>query len=159
MAETLDDLIERLNRLSSELPALVLKNTEIAALDALALADNRITSTGKDANGASFDDYTPSYKKAKTKAGRYRGIVDFTLTGQMLASTASGFERIAPTERSISGGRAKVAFDGRDDLTRKKLASNVQRRGPFLNPSKSELEAVERAANENLKRDIEALFQ
>lgn len=155
----LDDFIASLNKLNAELPSLVLKNTEIAALDALALADARVTDTGISASGTPFDDYTPEYKKKKTKAGRYRGHVDFSLTGQMLASTSTGFERIGPTEKSISGNKAKVVFDGRDDLTRKKLAGNAKKRGPFLNPSASELAIVTKAANTNLERDIAEFFK
>lgn len=156
---TLDDFIASLTKLNNELPAIVLKNTEVAALDALALADARITDTGISANGTPFDDYTPSYKKSKIKKGRYRGVVDFSLTGQMLASTTTGFERIGPTEKSISGARARVAFDGRDDLTRKKLEGNAKKRGAFLNPSAEELKIVTKAANTNLERDIAEFFK
>lgn len=157
--QTLDDFIASMTRLSNELPALVLKNTEVAALDALALVDARITDTGINASGTAFDDYTPSYKKAKAKKGRYRGHVDFSLTGQMLASTTTGFERIGPTEKSISGARARVAFDGRDDLTRKKLEGNSKKRPGFLNPSEREMELVNKAANTNMERDIAEFFQ
>ena len=154
MNEGLDTLIANMDRLNAVLPDLVLKNTEVAALDALSLADSRITSTGINAQGAPFEDYTPSYKRAKTKKGRYRGHVDFSLTGQMLASTTTGFERIAPTTKTITNGRARIAFDGRDDLTRKKLAGNSKKRGAFLNPSPSELKVVSDAANTNMERDI-----
>ncbi len=154
----IDDFIASLNKLNAELPALVLKNTEIAALDALALADARITDTGVSAGGTPFDDYTPSYKKRKVKKGRYTGHVNFSDTGQMLASTTTGFERIGPTERSISGSRARVAFDGRDDLTRKKLEGNSKKRHGFLNPSEAELKTVTKTANINLERDIAEFF-
>lgn len=154
---TLDEIIAKLNRISDALPSLILKNTEVAALGALALVDLRIVEEGKNANGQPFDDYTPSYKKKKKAAGRYRGHVDFTLSGQMLASTTTGFQNIAPTERTITNGNAKVVFGGRDDLTRKKLEGNNKKRPGFLNPSKAEIDMVERSANENLKRDIDAL--
>lgn len=150
----LDELIAKLQTLNREVRGLVLKNTELAALDALALVDSRITDTGVSQNGTPFEDYTPSYKAAKTKKGRYRGHVDFSLTGQMLASTTTGFERIGVTERTFSGTTARIAFDGRDDLTRKKLEGNSRKRPGFLNPSESEMKVVERAANINLERDI-----
>ena len=156
---TLDELIAKLNAASDAVPGLILKHTEGAALGALALVDLRITEQGTNANGAAFQDYTPSYKKAKTKAGRYRGKVDFSLSGQMLASTTTGFERIAPTERTISGGRAKVKFDGRDQLTRDKLSGNNKTRPGFMNPSKSEIEMVTVSANEGLSRDIAEILK
>lgn len=154
MNEGLDLLIAQLDALNARLPELILKNTEVAALDALALSTERVIQTGIAASGQAFEDYTPNYKKQKTKAGRYRGKVDFTLTGQMLSSTTTGFERIAPTDKTISNGRARIAFDGRDDLTRDKLASNNKKRPGFLNPNTQELKMVQGAANTNMERDI-----
>lgn len=153
----LDEVIAKLKKIGDALPSLILKQTEIAGLNALGLVDLRIVERGVNASNAPFEDYSPSYKKAKTKAGRYRGKVDFTLTGQMLASTTTGFENIAPTERTITNGNARVSFDGRDELTRKKLRGNNKTRPGFLEPSREEVESVERAANEGLSRDIDAL--
>lgn len=154
MNEGLDLLIAQLDALNARLPELILKNTEVAALDALGESTERIIQTGIAASGQAFQDYTPNYKKAKTKKGRYRGHVDFQDTTQMLAGTTTGFERIGPTEKTISNGRARVSFDGRDDLTRKKLAGNNKTRPGFLNPNAEELKMVQIAANTNMERDI-----
>jgi hypothetical protein len=158
-AQSLDELVAQFDEAIVRIPELILKQTEQAALGALALVDLRITERGVSATGQPFEDYTPAYKRRKKEAGRYRNKVDFQLTGQMLASTASGFERIGPTERSVNGGRAKVKFEGRDDTTRKKLAGNNKYRPGFLNPSKEEIKTVTRVANKGLSEDIAAIFQ
>jgi len=159
MARSLQELEDQIDEAIAAVPALLIKNTEGAALDALALADLRISETGIDAKGAAFVDYTPDYKKAKTKKGRYTGYVNFMDTGQMLASTATGFERIAPTERSISNGKVRIVFDGRDQLTRDKLKGNNKKRPGFLNPSASEIETVTESANDNMRFDLEQIFK
>lgn len=150
----LDILVDQLREATAKVPGLILRITEESALGALALVDNRITETGIDAKGSAFEDYTPSYKKAKTKAGRYTGKVNFNLSGQMLASTTTGFENIAPTERSITGGNARITFDGRDELTRKKLAGNDKNRPGFLNPSQDEIRMVEKSANDTMSEEL-----
>lgn len=179
-AQSLDELIAQFDTAIQEVPKLVLKHTEQGALGALALVDLRITEKGINANGAAFEPYTKEYRQRKagggkltqarieanraagrkaTAKGRYRGFVDFTLSGQMLASTTTGFERIAPTERSVSGGTARITFDGRDELTRKKLRGNDTHRPDFLQPSKEEVKMVNKAANEGMARDLQAIFQ
>ena len=157
--QSLQDLVSRFDALSAALPGLIVRNTERGALDALALTDARLTNSGTSASGAAFEDYTPEYKNKKTKAGRYRGHVDFQYSGQMLASTTTGFENITPTVESIANGTAKVSFDGRDELTRKKLRGNDAKRPGFMNPSESEMEIVNKAANTNMERDIAGFFQ
>lgn len=151
----LDELIAKLEALSAQAPEIILRTTEGAALSALALVDLRITETGTNASGAPFAGYTPSYGAKKKKLGRDVGHVNFSLSGQMLASTSTGFENIAPTEKSITSGRAKVVFDGRDQLTKKKLAGNNKYRPGFMDPSKSEVEMVSKAAATQLERDIQ----
>lgn len=158
-AQSLPELIAQFDEAIERVPALVLKHTEQGALGALALVDLRITGKGINASGSAFQDYTPAYKRRKEKLGRYRGHVDFQLTGQMLASTTTTFERIGITERSVNNGRARIAFDGRDETTRKKLAGNNKVRPGFLNPSKEEMKMVTKAANEGLSEDLSAIFQ
>jgi len=158
-AQTIQELEAQFDEAIAKLPGLVLKVTEQSALGALALVDRRITEKGQAANGAPFEDYTPSYKKRKQKAGRYTGKVNFSLTGQMLASTTTGFENIGPTERSVSEGRAKVVFDGRDVTTKKKLEGNNKTRPGFLNPSAEEVKMVNKSANETMGRELAAIFQ
>jgi hypothetical protein len=158
MKRSIQQAIDDMDKIIDALPDLILKHTEQGALGALALTDLRITETGIDSKGSKFKDYTPAYKKRKIKIGRYRDIVDFQSSGQMLASTTTGFENIQPTERTINGGNARITFDGRDQLTRNKLSGNNRTRPGFLNPSATEMKSVNKAANEGLERDIKALI-
>jgi hypothetical protein len=151
---TLPELISRMDQVVAQIPSLILRNTELAALDLLQAVDARITETGKSATGTPFDDYTPAYKAKKTKLGRYTGKVDFTLSGQMLASTSTGFENIAPTEKTVSNGKAKITFGGRDELTRKKLDGNNKYRPGFLQPSVAEVRGATKNANKNMEYDV-----
>lgn len=156
---TLDELIAKLEQLAAAVPALVLKHTEVAALDALASVDLRLTEQGINAQGSPFAPYTPSYGKRKKKLGRDVGHVNFALSGQMLASTTTGFENIAPTEKSISGTTARIRFDGRDELTRKKLEGNNRKRKGFMDPSKAEIDAAAGDAREGMERDIQEILR
>ena len=155
---TLDELIAKLEEASAAVPELVLKQTEGAALGALALVDLRITETGTNAQGSPFEPYTPSYGKKKKALGRDVGHVNFSLSGQMLASTTTGFENIAPTEKSLSGATAKVKFDGRDKLTKDKLAGNNKNRPGFMNPSTTEIDMVSKSANTGMERDLQEIL-
>lgn len=157
--ESLDDLVQVFDELIGQIPQIVLDGTEVGALDALALVDERNTQTGIDANGTAYVDYTPSYKKRKEKLGWYRGHVDFVLTGQMMASTTTGLENIVATEKTIAGTTAKVVFDGRDENTRKKIEGNNRKRPGFLTPSKSEVETASETATEYVEERIAEFFK
>jgi hypothetical protein len=158
MKRSIQQAIDDMDKIIDALPDLILKHTQQGALGALALTDLRITETGVDSKGAKFKSYTPAYQKRKTKIGRYRGIVDFQSSGQMLASTTTGFENIKPDQRSIVNGNARISFDGRDRFTRDKLQGNNRTRPGFLQPSATEMKQVNKAANEGLERDITALL-
>ena len=56
------------------------------ANDAIALIRQRVTQTGKNAEGIAFRDYKPGYKNYKMALGRYKGYVDFQFTGRMWAN-------------------------------------------------------------------------
>lgn len=156
---TIQEFAAKLDDLVVEIPAMIMEETEVAALNGLALVDNRITSTGTNENGAPFQDYTPSYKKYKEKAGRYRGHVDFMLSGEMLASTTTGFENITESSKSLSGANASITFDGRDELTKKKLDGNNTARPGFLNLSKDEIKNITGIANVRLEKKIIAALK
>ena len=171
MARSLQELEDQFDEASEKVPSLILKHTEGAALDALALVDLRISEKGIDSKGSAFKPYSKkklplfffrnsdkvtrdmplpdvvfdgpkkkgkrrkkvgldvkyksgiTYQEYKMEVGRDVGHVNFSLTGQMLASTTTGFERIAPTKRSITNGKARIEFDGRDEHTN--VQSNV----------------------------------
>jgi len=95
-------------------------------------------------NGQAFEDYTPSYKARKQKLGRYRGFVDFRLYDQMLASTQTGLKNINTKRKDFIGTTAVVIIGPLDEETRKKVEGNNKSRPGFLNPSKAEVERIEK---------------
>lgn len=157
-AGSLDELVAQFDEAIEKVDGLILKHTEQGANAAIALVDVRLVETGKNAQGSSFEDYTPSYKKAKTNKGRYRGHVDFQDSTQMLASITTAFEK-GDLQKQVKGGRAKVSFVARDETTRKKIEGNNKHRPGFLNPSAGEMKTVTRIANAGLSEDLAAIFQ
>lgn len=152
--DTLEQLEAAFRRLEKDLPAILLRQTEVAANDCIGLVDRRITETGTDVNGQAFPDYTPSYKKRKEAKGRYRGFVDFQDTTQMLASTQTGLKNINTKSKEFSGTTAIVVIGPLDEETRKKVAGNNTHRPGFLNPSKKEVEIVERIRQARIEEMI-----
>lgn len=151
---TIEDLEVALERLIGDFPLIVQRQTEVAAGDIMALVDQRIVETGTDERGGAFEDYTPSYKAKKTKAGRYRGKVDFQLTGQMLASTGTGLVNIVQESSTVSGAVATVIIAGRDKETQDKIEGNNRKRPGFLNPSPKEIDRVENIRTKRIEEMI-----
>ena len=94
MTLNIAQLIERYNGLIDELEAAWPNIVAKAAQDALALIEERITTTGTGPNGAALKPYTKPYKKLKENPGKYKrgkdlglastrftGVTDYTLTG------------------------------------------------------------------------------
>lgn len=155
---TLRELVGIFDVLLVDLPPMFLVETEIFGKDCLAFAEDRNVRTGLDANGAPHKPYTFPYQQNKEELGRFRGHVDFQLTGQMLASTDSGLVNIVPTERALSGANARVVFDGRDPETRNKLAGNDKKRPGFMNPSKAEVDKASGFAGKRIEKNISKRF-
>ncbi len=76
-----------------------------------------------------------AYLEYKTEIGRFRGIVDFTLTGDM-------WDRFGIIERGFVGNGYIVRVGGRDEETKNKLRWNNATRPGFTKPSKQEKETV-----------------
>lgn len=115
----------------------------IVATQGTALLIDRVSETGKDANGQSFKAYSERYEQIKrfgvsgiqkegakkrfqrktgkasgqNPIGRFTGFRNFTLTGQMLSS-------IGIIEQRQQGGSFVVRVGGRDDETRNKMIGN-----------------------------------
>ena len=140
-------LSARLNALADELQGQLVREVETVAETGKAMVIQRVSETGKDANGAAFKPYTRQWELKKRGAvstakkegkkkraerrtaeataekpvGRYRGFVDFTFTGRMLTN-------IGLVEKSDS----KVVIGGRSDETKKKMEGNdTHRKGWF----------------------------
>ncbi len=150
----LEELEASFRRLIRALPDIVLNQTEVAANDIMGLVDQRLVETGTNASGTSFEDYTPDYKARKVKLGRYTGKVDFQLTGQMLASTATGLKNITTKSATSSGAVAVVVIGPRDEETRRKVEGNDKHRPGFLNPSKDEVKRIENIRTKRIEELI-----
>lgn len=178
---TIEDLIGRTDALAQEIEGQIQKDLEITAVTGLAVLIQRVTETGKDAQGSAFKPYTPEYERykrfavggiakegAKKKAqrkvkvatpdkpvGRYRGIVDFTLTGDMLSSTgidsngASKFRNIGIIRKEKEGGSFVVVIGARDDFNREKMIGNDNYRPKWFTLS---VEEQQRLAGQSAER-------
>lgn len=152
--DTLEQLEAAFRRLEKDLPAILLRQTEVAANDIMALVDQRIVETGRDVNGQAFEEYTPSYQKRKAKLGRDVGHVNFQLTGQMLFSTQTGLKNINTKSKEFSGTTAIVIIGPLDEETRGKVEGNQKKRLGFLNPSKAEVERIEKIRQSRIEEMI-----
>lgn len=154
----LDDLSVRIGALAEQARVKIASEMETVATTGYSLVQRRVSETGKDADGRAFPPYTVAYERfkrgaigqkakkesAKKKAerrtkqaspenpvGRYRGIVDFTLSGQMLNS-------IGIVEAGFKGNAYVVRVGGRDQETRDKMAGNAEKRPGWTRLSKDE---------------------
>ena len=158
---TPDALAARLEALSSALLGELRTELETVAETGKAMVIQRVSETGKDASGASFEPYTRAYelkkrgavstakkegkkKRAERRAkaatpeapvGRYRGFVDFTLTGRMLSN-------IGLVEQKDAGNRVVVRVGGRSEETKKKMEGNDKHRPGWFSLSKQEVESL-----------------
>lgn len=136
------DLENALRRLERAWPDIVFRQTEVCANDITALWDQRISETGTDERGNPFAPYTQAYQQRKTKAGRFTGKVDFTLSGQMLASTSTGLKNIGTIDSQRNGANCVIVIGPRDQETRDKMLGNEKHRPGWRNPSKQEVDRV-----------------
>lgn len=154
----IDDLSVRIGALAEQSRVKIASEMETVATTGYSLVQRRVSETGKDADGRAFAPYTVAYERfkrgaigqkakkesAKKKAerrtkqaspenpvGRYRGIVDFTLSGQMLNS-------IVIVEAGFKGNAYVVKIGGRDQETRDKMAGNAEKRPGWTRLSKDE---------------------
>jgi hypothetical protein len=148
----LDQLTAKLDGMVNTIREEFVREMERIAMDGTAIVTQRVSETGKDANGAPFKPYTKRYElykrgavgtakkegaakraarrtapaSAEKPVGRYRGFVDFTLSGQMLSS-------IGIVDTRADGNRVAIKVAGRDEETRGKMEGNdTHRPGWFL---------------------------
>lgn len=158
---TPSELASRLEALSAALLGELRTELETVAESGKALVIQRVSETGKDAKGAKFKPYTRPYELRKRAAtgnvkkegkkkraarrsaeasaekpvGRYRGFVDFTLTGRMLSN-------IGLVEQKDAGNRVVVRVGGRSEETKKKMEGNDKHRPGWFSLSKQEVESL-----------------
>lgn len=153
----LQELRARVGRMAASGRTQIGTEMETVAVSGYTLVQRRVSETGKDAQGAEFEPYSPAYERYKRGAvgvakkegakrraarkaavasaekpvGRFTGFVNFTLSGQMLNSigiVASGFQ---------NGGYV-VRVGGRDEHTQDKMEGNDTHRKGWMKLSKEE---------------------
>lgn len=136
-----------------------------------AMVVDRVSETGKDANGALFPPYTRAYELKKRGAtgnvaregkkkrqerrekpasadrpvGRYKGFVDFTLSGRMLTN-------IGLVEKTGGGGRIVVRMGGRSEETKLKMEGNNNNRPGWYTLSRKEISTLAEQSSVRLRR-------
>lgn len=148
----LDELISRYDELLQGFDPLILDETTNVAQDGLVLVDRRITREGLNAKGSPLPDYSPGYKLEKKRAGKYRGIVDLTFTGQMWRETQI-------VSAVSQGSNAVVTIAGTTPHTRAKMEGNADLRGDFLELSDKEVEILIDDSRERLFGTINRRFE
>lgn len=142
LAEYIAQLKSRRASLESNFESIVIG----AGNNMLQMIQDRIQTKGTGADGIAFKDYTEEYKKRKSKEGKFKGIVDYTLTTRMWSDIQ---QRIGTVKRS---GRIYTFVMGPStDANEKKFAAMTKRDGqkPTL-PSASEIETTKN----NLIEDV-----
>lgn len=131
----------------------------------------RVSETGKDANGNLFPPYTRPYELKKrgatgnvakegkkkrlerrtrpatadTPVGRYKGFVDFTLTGRMLTN-------IGLVEKTGDAGRIVVRMGGRSEETKLKMEGNNNNRPGWYTLGRKEISILAEQSGVRLRR-------
>jgi hypothetical protein len=187
----LDTLLGRLEGLVVALQDGLRREVETVAQDGLVLVTQRVSETGTDANGAKFKPYTPEYERfkrfavgtakkegAKKRAtrktavatpekpvGRYRGFVDFTLSGQMFSSAGLSergtpiLKNITPAPAKQDGSRITVVVSGRDLETKLKMEGNDNNRPGWFRLSEKEQETLALQSSERLGRFVKKFIE
>lgn len=161
---TLPIAIEKMNGLINELEnswqPIMVGNTQ----DALALIEERITTTGMSASGTALKPYTKPYQKFKSNPGEYKrgkqlalgssrftGKTDYTLTGEM-------WKDIQVLDIRESGNTVTCVAGPSKDINRKKMESLTKRDGPPLRLSDAEKEIIITNTRETVKEIIYKYF-
>ena len=169
---TPDQLASRVAELANALRLELRREIETVATTGQAMVIDRVSETGKDRQGVPFKAYTPEYeakkrqavggkasaKKRKERAtapatpekpqGRYRGIVDFTLTGSMLRNIGLG--EVQDTDKGVS-----VVVTGRTQETRAKMEGNDKYRPGWFSLSEAEKAELKKQSADRLSRFAE----
>ena len=156
----LDALRLRTTELATAIRSEIRREVERTAQDGLTMVTQRVSETGKDAQGSSFPSYTKPYelykrgavgtakKEGKKKraargtavasgenpVGRFTGFRNFTLSGQMLSSI--GITEVQESRKIV------VRVGGRDEFTRDKMEGNENVTPGWFRLSQSEIKRL-----------------
>lgn len=128
--------IERIRQIKADFIATQGQDMLAAAFDLSALIKLRIQTTGQNYQGGQLPYYTPFTVKDRKRKGYQVGYVDYTQTGQLMAS-------IGPRPISAENGIGKVVIESRNERGKGILESAVPKRGNLLQASADELKTVE----------------
>lgn len=148
---SLDDLIGRFTNALNSLDTALTEEMQTVAEDGLAMVDRRIVREGKGTDGP-LPDYTPAYLKKKEKAGRYRGHVDLTLSGDM-------WKNIGVVSVTPEGDGVRATVGGMDQKTRDKMMGNNRKRPGFLSLTNEEIEILAQESRERVTSKISDLIK
>jgi hypothetical protein len=145
MHPTIKNLIERIRQAKREIIANREADALRIALDHTALIKLRLQQTGKDAQGASFEPYTIGYKKEREKAGFQTSYVDFTRTGQLLASI-----RPVVTKSDVFSATVEITPSTEEGKT---ILRGLQNKRPgILESSQEEIQLIKKLNRERILR-------
>lgn len=145
---SLSDFINRNNKRIEDLKRKREERLLLVSLDAKALVQLRIQTSGENSEGSSFEDYTPDYKKyGRDQLGYQSEYVDYTRTGEM-------WRNITPKVISSNETVTVVEIAGRSQETINKLRGQVVKRGNPLSISDDEIKIVRDAYAERLLNDL-----
>lgn len=139
---TPEDLQKKITELQLSINTDLIDGMTALGLNSKAAIQSRIQEQGVNDKGAVFDPYSDAYLKRKTNAGRYRGFVDFTLSGDMWKGTTV-------IDSKVEGTKTIVTVGGNSQETKNKLTWNSESRGNLLNLSDKE--------QQNILEDLEVL--
>ncbi len=114
-------------------------------LEAKALVQLRIQTTGQNFDEVLFSPYTAQYAKNRQKAGYQTEYVDFTRSGNLWANVRP--EVIESTEV-----KSVVEITARDDRNQVKLQGAVKKRGNILLVSQSEADLIAQLNQQRVQR-------
>lgn len=107
------------------------------ASDAIALIKQRVQERGLNPKGSPYPAYSKSYLEKKKKAGKYRGFVDFTLTGRTLGNVKStGSLDVVSSKDELNSGIAVIKPT--TQFEQDKLNWNTEKKGDILALSEQE---------------------
>ena len=104
--------------------------TQVAS-NAIVMVKQRVQEKGLNPEGAKYSPYSKSYQKAKEKAGKYRGFVDFSLTNRMWSNI-----KIVSDKAELDLGTAVIKAT--TTFEQDKLNWNTEKKGEILALSESE---------------------
>ena len=118
-----------------------------------ALIQDRVNSSGEDAEGSRFLSYTQSYEKQKANEGYQVAHPDFTKTGE-------GFIKIEPIVEAENDTSVTISLEAADELTNYKLTNwsrernDGKQRKPLLRINEEETEFIIEAHIQRIQKAL-----